>query len=66
MRGKTGNSCQNEAKKQDKVTVMELRNRRQRVIVKYFLRVNVTAVLAFHWILRIVLANKRLPLPLVA
>ena len=39
---------------------------RKRVIVKYFLRVNVTAVLAFHWILRIVLANQRPQLPLVA
>ena len=38
----------------------------QRVIVKYFLKMNLTAVLASHWILRIVLANKRLPLPLVA
>ena len=37
-----------------------------RVLVKSFLRMKFTAVLASHWILRSVLANKRLPLPLVA
>ena len=30
------------------------------------MKIKLTAVLASHWILRIVLANKRLPLPLVA
>ena len=38
----------------------------ERVIVKYFLRMKLTAVLASHGILKIVLANKRLPLTLVA
>ena len=38
----------------------------ERVIVKSLLRMKLTAVLASHWILRIVIANKRLTLPLVA
>ena len=45
--------------------IMKL-NWKQRVIVKYFLKMDLTVLLASHWILRIVLTNKRLPMPLVA
>ena len=38
----------------------------KRAVVKSFLRVTLTPVLASHWILKIVLANHRPPLPLVA
>ena len=44
----------------------KLSNKQTRAIVKLFLRVTLTPVLASHWILRIVLANQRPPLPLVA